>query len=46
MMEPSEESKAGTEFEQVGRYPFFVAMEPGHTLTRMKAISHETLAKR
>jgi DNA-binding transcriptional LysR family regulator len=45
MMQPSEESTAGIEFEEVGRYPFFVAMVPGHPLSRMKKISLETLAK-
>jgi DNA-binding transcriptional LysR family regulator len=45
MMQPSEESTAGIEFEEIGRFPFFVAMAPGHSLTRMKAISLETLAK-
>jgi DNA-binding transcriptional LysR family regulator len=45
MMQPSEESTTGIEFEEVGRYPFFVAMAPGHSFTRMKAISIETLAK-
>jgi len=45
MMQPSEESTAGIEFEEIGRYPFFVAMASGHSLTRMKAISLETLAK-
>ncbi len=45
MMRPSEESSAGIEFEEIGRYPFFVAMAPGHSLTRMKVIPLETLAK-
>jgi DNA-binding transcriptional LysR family regulator len=45
MMQPSEESTAGMEFEEIGRYPFFVAMAPGHSLTKMKAISVEVLAK-
>ncbi len=45
MMQPSEESTAGIEFEEIGRYPFFVAMAPGHSLTRMKAVPIETLAK-
>jgi DNA-binding transcriptional LysR family regulator len=45
MMQPSEESTAGIEFEEVGRYPFFVAMASGHPLTKMKAISLETLAQ-
>src|SRR5208337_5622633 len=44
MMQPSEESTAGIEFEEIGRYPFFVAMASGHSLTRMKAISLQALA--
>ena len=45
MMQPSEDSIAGIEFEEIGRYPFFVAMAPGHALARMKVISVEALAK-
>ena len=45
MMQPSEELIGGIEFEEIGRYPFFVAMAPGHSLARMKTISVETLAK-
>ena len=45
MMEPSEESTTGIEFEEFGRYPFFVAMASGHPLSKMKTISVETLAK-
>jgi DNA-binding transcriptional LysR family regulator len=45
MMQPSEESTTGIEFEEIGRYPFFVAMASGHPLSRMKTISVETLAK-
>jgi DNA-binding transcriptional LysR family regulator len=45
MMQPGEELITGIEFEEIGRYPFFVAMAPGHPLTRMKAVSLETLAK-
>jgi DNA-binding transcriptional LysR family regulator len=44
MMQPSEELVAGIEFEEIGRYPFFVALASGHSLTRMKAISLETLS--
>jgi DNA-binding transcriptional LysR family regulator len=44
MMQPSEELMAGIEFEEIGRYPFFVAMAPGHTLARMKTISRENLS--
>lgn len=45
MMQPSEELITGIEFEEIGRYPFFVAMASGHPLTRLKTISLETLAK-
>lgn len=45
MMQPSEELITGIEFEEIGRYPFFVAMASGHPLTRMKAVSVEKLAK-
>ena len=45
MMQPSEELTAGIEFEEVGRYPFFVAMASGHSLSKMKTISVEALAK-
>ena len=45
MMQPSEELTAGIEFEEIGRYPFFVAMASGHPLSRLKAVSVETLAK-
>jgi DNA-binding transcriptional LysR family regulator len=44
MIRPSEESSAGLEFEELRRYPFFVAMASGHPLLRMKTISVETLA--
>ncbi len=45
MIQPTAESSAGIEFEEVGRYPFFVAMASGHPLSRMKAISVEALAR-
>jgi len=45
MMQPSEESTTGIEFEEIGSYPFFVAMTSGHPLTKMKAVPLETLAK-
>lgn len=44
MMQPSEELIAGVEFEEIGRYPFFVAMAPGHPLTRTKMISLKLLS--
>ncbi len=45
MMQPSEEATTGIEFEEIGRYPFFVAMASGHPLTKMKAVPLESLAK-
>ncbi|HEY3757632.1 MAG TPA: LysR substrate-binding domain-containing protein [Opitutaceae bacterium] len=39
MMEPSDESISGISFEEIGRYPFWVAMAPTHPLTRTKSIS-------
>jgi len=45
MMQPSEELIAGLEFEEIGRYPFFVAMSSAHTLAKLKAVSVETLAQ-
>jgi DNA-binding transcriptional LysR family regulator len=45
MMQPSEELVTGIEFEEIGRYPFFVAMASGHSLARMKAVPVETLAQ-
>jgi len=45
MMQPSEEATTGIEFEEIGRYPFFVAMAPGHPLARMKVVSIEKLEK-
>ncbi len=44
MIQPSEETSAGLEFEELRRYPFFVAMAPGHPLARRKTITVETLA--
>jgi DNA-binding transcriptional LysR family regulator len=45
MMQPTDESTIGIEFEEVGRYPFFVAMTCGHPLSWMKTISLETLTR-
>jgi len=45
MMQPSEDLTTGIEFEEIGRYPFFVAMASGHPLTRMKTVSLEILVK-
>ena len=45
MMQPSEESTAGIVFEEIGRYPFFVAMAPGHPLAKKHAVSLGILAK-
>jgi DNA-binding transcriptional LysR family regulator len=44
MLQPTDESTTGIEFEEVRRYPFFVAMASGHPLSRMKTISVEALA--
>ena len=44
MIRPSEEFSAGLEFEELRRYPFFVAMAPGHPLSRRKKIALEILA--
>ena len=45
MIQPTDESIAGIEFEEVARYPFFVAMAAGHPLSKAKTISPETLAQ-
>lgn len=45
MMQPGDETIAGIEFEEIGRYPFFVAMAPGHPLARMNTVSLETLSR-
>ncbi|HTI68361.1 MAG TPA: LysR family substrate-binding domain-containing protein, partial [Candidatus Limnocylindria bacterium] len=44
MIQPSEESSAGLEFEELRRCPFFVAMAPGHPLSRLKRVPVKTLA--
>ncbi len=44
MIEPSAESAAGLEFEELKRYPFFVAMAPGHPLSKLKSVSVERVA--
>lgn len=44
MVQPSEEAAAGFEFEELRRYPFYVAMNPRHALARMKTIPVEQLA--
>jgi DNA-binding transcriptional LysR family regulator len=43
MLEPSEQALAGIEFDEIGRYPFFVAMASSHPLTRLKKIPPEAL---
>jgi DNA-binding transcriptional LysR family regulator len=45
MMQPTDDLTAGIEFEEVGRYPFFVAMASGHPLSKMKIIPIGTLAE-
>ncbi|MHB1079649.1 MAG: LysR family transcriptional regulator [Prosthecobacter sp.] len=44
MIEPSAESAAGLEFEELKRYPFYVAMAPGHPLSKLKSVSVERVA--
>jgi DNA-binding transcriptional LysR family regulator len=44
MMQPTDDSTVGIEFEEVGRYPFFVAMAPTHLLSKMKTIPVQALA--
>ncbi|HEY4414388.1 MAG TPA: LysR substrate-binding domain-containing protein [Verrucomicrobiae bacterium] len=45
MLQPTDDSGVGIEFEEVRRYPYFVAMATGHPLAKLKTISVETLAK-
>ena len=45
MLEPSEPARGGIAFEPIGRYPFFVAMAPGHALTRMKTVTPAALGE-
>ncbi|OYW76180.1 MAG: LysR family transcriptional regulator [Verrucomicrobia bacterium 12-59-8] len=44
MIEPSAESAAGLEFEELKRYPFYVAMAPGHPLSKLKTVTVERVA--
>lgn len=44
MIEPSAESAAGLHFEELKRYPFYVAMPPGHSLSKLKTVSVERVA--
>lgn len=44
MLEPSEHAGDGIAFEEIGRFPFFVAMASGHPLARMKKVPIEALA--
>ena len=44
MLEPSEQSRAGIDFEPISRFPFFVAMASKHALARMKKVPVEALA--
>ncbi len=43
MMQPSEDISAGIQFEEIGRYPFYVAMASGHPLSRMKEFPSKRL---
>jgi len=45
MLEPSEEARTGIAFEEIGRFPFFVAMAASHPLTRMKKVHLDSLAE-
>jgi DNA-binding transcriptional LysR family regulator len=44
MLEPSEQARAGIAFEEIGRFPFFVAMTRSHALARRKKVPLEALA--
>jgi len=44
MIQPSEESAVGLEFEELKRYPFCVAMKPGHPLSKLKSVTVERVA--
>ncbi|GEP42969.1 LysR family transcriptional regulator [Brevifollis gellanilyticus] len=45
MIQPSLESGAGLEFEELRRYPFYVAMPAGHPLSKLKTVTVERLAE-
>jgi DNA-binding transcriptional LysR family regulator len=45
MLEPSEQARAGIDFEEIGCFPFFVAMRSGHALARMKKVPLEALVR-
>lgn len=45
MMQPSDEAGAGIEFEEMGRYPFFVALAAAHPLAKLRAVPLAALAK-
>ncbi|MES2596642.1 MAG: LysR substrate-binding domain-containing protein [Verrucomicrobiota bacterium] len=44
MIQPSDESAAGLEFEELRRYPLYVAMAMGHPLAKLKTITVERVA--
>lgn len=44
MVEPTDESVAGLEFEELRRYPFRVATSPAHPFARMKGVSMQAIA--
>jgi DNA-binding transcriptional LysR family regulator len=46
MMRPTDEAATGIEFEEVGCYPFFVAMAPSHPLAKLKTIAVDAIAGR
>jgi DNA-binding transcriptional LysR family regulator len=43
MVEPSEQARVGIEFDEIGRYPFFIAMASSHPLMRLKKIPPDAL---
>lgn len=44
MIQPSAESAAGLEFEELKRYPFYAAMAPGHPLSKLKSVTVQQVA--
>ncbi|WP_395751385.1 LysR family transcriptional regulator [Prosthecobacter sp.] len=44
MIQPSAESGAGLEFEELKSYPYYVAMAPGHALSKLKSVTVERVA--
>lgn len=44
MIQPSAESAAGLEFEELKRYPFYVAVAPGHPFSKLKTVTVQQVA--